>query len=178
MADIRSTLDIIMERTKNMTMSDEERAEFQRQTLTGKIKGWVQKYLDGVIGVKEIKSEIDSESSKALSEIEKILKNELVGRLDPDSDNEKIFQLLKEVLHMNIDPLEQVIGKFYEDVIIEKARKIRSLRQALEERHISGSAVVPNVDQDASWQTLYEKSIGECKKQLSIIADRETIDAR
>jgi hypothetical protein len=178
MAEIRSTLDIIMERTKNLTLSDEEKAEIQKQNLSGKTKGWVQKYLDSIISIKEIKSEIDSEKSKVPSDVEKILKNELIGRLDPEGDNEKIYRLLQEIFNIDIDLLEQVIGKFHEDVIKEKAKKIEALRQALAQIHISGSAVVPNVDNDASWLNFYEESVMACKKQLSIIADRETIDAQ
>jgi len=178
MAEIRSTLDIIMEKTRNMTMSDEEKAELRRQTLSGKIRGWVQKYLDDIIDLREIKSEIDSEKSKTSIKIEKLIQNELVERLDPDSDNTKIFQLFKELLHMNIDPLEETIGKFHENMIEEKIKKMETLRKALSKRQISGPAVVPNIDQDASWQSFYKESIGKCKQLLTIIADMETIDAR
>jgi len=178
MAEIRSTLDIIMERTKNMTMSDEEKAEFKKQALSGKIRGLAQKYLDGIINLKEITSEIASEKSKSPSEVVELLKKELMDRIDPDDDNEKIFHLLNDLLDMDTEPLEQVIGKFHEDVIKAKAEKIEALRRILREKQITGSAVIPGVDNDASWKAFYESSKADCKKQLSITADRETIGAR
>jgi hypothetical protein len=178
MAEIRSTLDIIMEKTKNMTMSDEEKTEFQKQNLSGKFKGYAQKYLDGIIGIKEIKSEIDSEKSKTPIDIESILKNELVTRLDPESDNTKVFELMREFLNININLLEEAIGKFYENIIEEKMKKMETLRQVFSKKQISGPAVVPNIEKDASWQSFYKESIVKCKQQLSIIADKGTIDAR
>jgi len=81
MAEIRSTLDIIMEKTKNMTMSDKEKAEFKRQTLSGRIKGWVQKHLDNIISLKEITSQISSEREKNPAMLEELLKKELIGLL-------------------------------------------------------------------------------------------------
>jgi hypothetical protein len=38
MAEIKSTLDIIMERTKNLTMTDEEKASFRRKEAEGKVR--------------------------------------------------------------------------------------------------------------------------------------------
>lgn len=173
MGEIRSTLDIIMEKTKNMTMSDEEKAEFQRQALSGKIRGWVQKYLDGIINLKEIKSEFAAEKGKTAAEAAELLNKELLDRIDPESDNEKIFQLLTELLNMDAEPFEQVIGKFHEDIIKAKAARIEALRKILAEKKITGSAVIPDVGRDASWKAFYEASIAACKKQLSISDHRE-----
>lgn len=178
MAEIRSTLDIIMEKTKNMTMSDEEKAEFKRQTLSGRIKGWVQKHLDNIISLKEITSQISSEREKTPAMLEELLKKELIGRIDPDLDNEKVFQLLIELLDMNIDPLEETIGRFHEKVINEKAAKQEALRQILAERQISGSAIVPNVENDTSWRTFYEDARTAFKNQLFTIAGMETTAAQ
>ena len=50
MAEIKSTLDIIMEKAKKFSVTEEEKKGFKRQELEGKIKGLVQKALDGVLG--------------------------------------------------------------------------------------------------------------------------------
>ena len=49
MGEIKSTLDIIMEKTKGLTMSEEERTSFKEKELTGKVKGLVQKYINGFL---------------------------------------------------------------------------------------------------------------------------------
>ena len=41
MAEIKSTMDLIMERTKNLTMTDEEKKKLQLDELRGKVRGWV-----------------------------------------------------------------------------------------------------------------------------------------
>ena len=43
MAEIKSTLDIIMEKAKKFSVTEEEKQGFKRQELEGKIKGLVQK---------------------------------------------------------------------------------------------------------------------------------------
>jgi len=54
MGEIRSTMDIIMEKAKNLTMSEEEKAEFNRKALQLKVKGLVQKFLDDLITLPSI----------------------------------------------------------------------------------------------------------------------------
>ncbi len=46
MAEIKSTIDLIMERTRNLTMTEEEKEELRNKELTEKAKGWVVRYLD------------------------------------------------------------------------------------------------------------------------------------
>ena len=94
MAEIKSTLDIIMEKTKNLTMTEEEKEELHRTELAEKAKGWVQKYMDNLIKQEKLKSELKKEGKDKYSELQEILKNELLERLQPDGDNVRIFQLI------------------------------------------------------------------------------------
>ena len=48
MGEIKSTMDIIMEKTKGLTMTEEEKAEYKHKELTGKVRGLIQKFLDGI----------------------------------------------------------------------------------------------------------------------------------
>ena len=80
MAEIKSTLDIIMERTKNLTMTDEEKASFRRKEAEGKVKGWIQKYQDGAIGLDKLKSDFKKEQAE-YPEALHILKSQLLDCL-------------------------------------------------------------------------------------------------
>ena len=50
MAEIKSTLDIIMEKAKRFSVTEEEKKGFKRQELEGKIKGLVQKVCRRYLG--------------------------------------------------------------------------------------------------------------------------------
>ena len=174
MAEIKSTMDLIMEKTKHLTMSEEEKEEFRKKELTGKIKGLVQKYVDGLIHIEKITSEIASEREKNTFQVNGLLKDELIERLEPDGDNEKIFEALADLLGVDTDPLEQTTVEFHNKVAEEKEFRTAGLRKKLAEKGISGSAVVPNPAHDADWNVFYEELISSFKRQLGAIADNQT----
>ena len=60
MGEIKSTLDIIMEKTKGMTMSDEEKRELKKKELSDRLKGLIQKFLDGILTYEDLKGEISA----------------------------------------------------------------------------------------------------------------------
>jgi hypothetical protein len=178
MGEIRSTLDIIMEKTKDLTMSDAEKEEFRRKTLSGKLKGLVQKFIDSQMSVHSIRSEIESEREKSRTLVDELLRAELIERLEPDGDNDKVFELLEELIGMDTSLLEVPIGEFKKKVNNEKNAVMDGLQKKLAEREISGPAVVPNLTHDETWSAFYEKSKAACKEQLSVIVDNQTIASR
>ena len=58
MGEIKSTLEIIMEKTKDLTLTEEEKKEFKQKDMAGKIKGIIQKFLDGTLDLNRFKTEI------------------------------------------------------------------------------------------------------------------------
>ncbi len=59
MGEIRSTLDIIMEKAKRVEVTEEDKAAFMRREVEGKIRGSLQKALDGFIDAQGLQSEIE-----------------------------------------------------------------------------------------------------------------------
>ena len=53
MSEVKSTMDIIMEKARNLTVTDEDKKEFAEKEVRGQIKGLFQKYLDGILSVKQ-----------------------------------------------------------------------------------------------------------------------------
>ncbi|MCK9276084.1 MAG: hypothetical protein M0P57_13445 [Syntrophales bacterium] len=73
MAEIKSTLDIIMEKTRGMTLSDQEKKEIRLKEQEGKIKGLVERFSVGFISksdflrsLHENKTEIPSTISRGV----------------------------------------------------------------------------------------------------------------
>jgi len=174
MGEIRSTLDIIMEKTRGMTVSEEERVAFRKKALTGKIRGLVQKFLDDVISFPEISAEINAERRKGCSQVDEVFVEELIERFEPDGDHEKIFQLLTGLFNLETSPLQKAIDDFHAKLTREKERRLVRLRKDLEERTISGSAVTPNLAWDPTWDAFYEASRGACKSQFGTILGSQT----
>jgi len=171
MAEIKSTLDIIMEKTKNLTMTEEEKEELRRTELAEKAKGWVQKYMDNLINQEKLKSELKKEGKDKYSELREILKKELLERLQPDDDNVKIFQLIKEILNIKKDPFVKIVNEFQKKVARERLKRLENMKKLLTKRRVFGSAVIPNVALDKSWGNHYKNLEGEYKKRLKSVTD-------
>ncbi|NQT55992.1 MAG: hypothetical protein HQ551_07155, partial [Desulfobacteraceae bacterium] len=78
MGEIRSTMDIIMEKTKGLTMTEKEKAEFQQRELTGKIKGLIQKFFDGSINLDRLKIEAVALREEQQEMFDQIIKEEAI----------------------------------------------------------------------------------------------------
>ena len=171
MAEIKSTLDLIMEKTQNMVLTEDEKEEIRRKELNEKIKGWVQQYQDNVINLKAIKSEIQKEGKDRRAELKKPLRKEIIQRIEPDEDNTRLLQLLEEILGINKKSIINMINQFQEMLDTEKINKINAMKNRLNEKGISGTAVVPNLDSDKEWNGYYLNLKKEFKEKIKLISD-------
>lgn len=161
MGEIKSTMDIIMERTKGLTMTEAEKQELRHKELAGKIKGWVQKYLDDLVKLETLESELKKEP-----ELQEVLQKELQGRLEPDDDNAKMFQLIKGLLGIKKDPFVKIINKFQEEAARERSKRLEYMKKQLTKKRIFGSAVIPNLNHDTEWNAYYQKAKDDFKKEV------------
>ena len=170
MAEIKSTLDLIMEKTQNMTLSEEEKKEIRQQELSRKIKGWIRKYEDDVLNLKTIQSEIDKDDVARQTELKNALQKEVIQRIEPDKDNAMYYQLLEEICGIDILTIVNMIHQFQNTMEDERAIILKELNRRLEEKEISGTAVIPSLYSDAEWNIRYDQSIEDFKKQIRLIA--------
>ena len=171
MAEIKSTLDLIMEKTQNMILTEDEKEEIRRKELNGKIKGWIQQYQDNIVSLDSIRSEIQKEEKDRQVELKKTLKKETIQRIEPDEDNTKSLQLLEEILEINKDSIINIISQFQAILDTEKINKINKMKTRLNEKEISGAAVVPNLDSDKEWNSYYLTLKKEFKEKINLIED-------
>lgn len=166
MGEIKSTLDIIMERTKNLTMNEEEKEGLRRTELAERVKGWVQRYSDNRITEKTLKSEVKEEGKDNYPMLQELLKVELVESLKLDDDNVKIFGLMKNLLNIKDAPYVKIIKDFQTVSAIEKSKRLEAIKKVLTKRGVRGSAVIPNLDHDTEWNAYYQKVKNDFKKEV------------
>ena len=152
MAEIKSTMDIIMERAKNLTVTDEDKKEFAAKEAQNRIKGLFQKYLDGILSINQFKAEMTAFAEDQKQAAEKELLTECFGAMTVEGDNQSIFEVLEQVLECDIRPIFSVMDAFLEQQTTARNKKILSLFQKLKERGVSGSAVIPNPKADDTWR--------------------------
>jgi hypothetical protein len=172
MAEIKSTLDIIMERTKNLTMTDDEKASFRRKEAEGKVKGWIQRYQDGAIGLDKLRSDFEKEQA-GYPEVHLVLKSQLIGFLKLGGGNEKFLELFEEVLGISADTIQNTIHSLEREIDVLRIERTHGLGEELKKRNIYGSAVIPNPDHDGGWQKCILEVESDLRKQLASLLNVE-----
>ncbi len=175
MGEIKSTLDLVMERTRNLTLSAEEKQAQKQIEIGNRIKGLMQKFQDGLLTQNQIK--IDYESLKKDSNLsdDSLLVNEILTRLDPAQNTQILLEVLEEFCRLDTATIRSIINE-YRDAYSQAAQKrTAQLKEDLAQKHsITGSAVVPNLDADEDWQReaqdlrkKFEDRLSQAKDQLT-----------
>lgn len=152
MGEIKSTMDIIMERTRNLTMTEEEKRALKEQEMAGKVKGLVQRYMDGMLGLEKLMVEAASSERKDRDMLHRLLRQEAVERMEPAKDNERLLKMLQELAEVNPEPMRQILADYEKRMARERKSHEDAVRERLKKRGIFGSAVVPNLEADREWQ--------------------------
>ncbi|UCF82729.1 MAG: hypothetical protein JSV50_16270 [Desulfobacteraceae bacterium] len=151
MGEIKSTLDIIMEKTKGLTMTDEEKNAFQKRETEGKVRGIVQKFLDGLINSKRLKEEIIGLGERQYSLTKEALLRECLDRMEPGADNTPLLDALENAAGLDTDPVQKIMLEYKRDLEQQRIDRTKILKKHLEDRKILGTAVVPNINSDKKW---------------------------
>jgi hypothetical protein len=151
MAEVKSTLDIIMEKAKKLTVTEEEKRDFKRQELEGKIRGFVQKYLDSLIDLDRLKAELAVFQREGEEMVRELIKDDVLGRIQLGRNNGPLLEVLSQSIGMNAGPIKEVLNQLEGRMDREKESREKILAEELRRRGISGSAVIPNLNGDENW---------------------------
>ena len=151
MGEIKSTLDIIMEKTKGLTMTEEEKEAFRKKETEGKVRGLFQKFLDGFIDAERLKDEIGSLGEERYAVAREALIRECMGRMEPGADNTILLDALENAAGLDIAPIRKIILDYNQDLEQQKMDRKQVMQKNLKGLGISGSAVIPNIHADQEW---------------------------
>ena len=167
MAEIKSTIDLIMERTKNLSASREERESWHRQEREKHIRGLIQRLLDGSLALDHVKEELDRERKKGQPEdVRAWVGQALAGHVDPETDNGRLFRIVSELAGTPGKRLQDVLQACQAELFAGKTALAERQRGELESAGISGSAVLPNAEADPKWAARRDEMQASCSKRL------------
>jgi hypothetical protein len=176
MGEIKSTMDIVMEKTRGLTMTDEERTEIQRSNAKRKVLGLLQKLLDGIITPENFKVKFHSLEESLDISLRELLIEECVSLMDPEDDNTALFGVMEEVAGLNVDPFRRVLQEFRLDVKTLRKRHEQILADDLWKAGISGSAVIPNIGADRKWTQELSNRREEFMKKINVLVGKTVMD--
>jgi hypothetical protein len=151
MAEIKSTMDLVMEKTRNLTLSSEDKQKLAREELERKVQGLVNRYLDQLIPLSRLTEEIEQMRGPEKGLAHRLLKADLLARLDLDRDNSSILSALKQAAGVDIAILTHLQDEYQSEKEHAKGSFMEKALARLRERGISGPSVVPNLGKDHNW---------------------------
>ena len=168
MAEIKSTIDLVMERTRDLRMSEEERKAAQTSEWMGKARGWIQRYLDDAIVLQTLDANLIA-GEKDFPELREIVKRVLLDFLKLNADNGKIFRVFQEIFRISTAPIENIVAAFHDETEKEREKREELIRQELSDRGISGSAILPNPARNKSWTAYLQAKEEKFSKSVKAI---------
>lgn len=149
MAEIKSTLDLVMERTRNLTLSEEEKRGHAEAEFTARVKGMICRYEDGLLTAERFAGELSQLMAEFRIADGGAVLGQLAWKLDPHRDNAEIFALLEALAGDLTRKLESLFERYATSVEAMEAQARGRRLSLLESCGISGPAVIPDIDGDA-----------------------------
>jgi hypothetical protein len=169
-AEIKSAIELAMERTKHLVMNEEEKRALARRDLEDSLRALMRRFLEGIRGREEFPAEYrgirDGGEEKGLLLIDLVLE-ELTG----PARKEKVFGLLElvgEVLGGGLAEEAGALGAQFERDLAAGAPGVRErIMGRLAGMGISGSSVEPNLEEWEEWKDAVREMGGLFKGRLS-----------
>jgi hypothetical protein len=172
MGEIKSTLDLVLEKTKNLTLSSEEKEEQQQKEIENRIKGMMQKYQDGILAKNQLLTDYDILKKDYNVSQNNSLIIEITKRIEPDQDNQPLLELLQECCTIDTAAIETIIENFRKAYLTASQNRTERLKEDLAQQYnISGSAVLPNLDADEQWRQETREMRAGYEDQINRVKD-------
>jgi len=155
MGEIKSTLDLVMEKTRHLTLSKEEKEAQNRIEVNKRLQGLLQKYQDNLLRKENLNKELDNLKIAYNLNVDEMLADLLLNSLKIGRDNTVFLELLNEIYGLNLSGIETIFQNFKATVKSATKKRVDQIKTDLSvKRFISGSAVVPNLESDSEWLSM------------------------
>lgn len=176
MAEIKSAIELAMERTKTLIMDDAEKKKLAAKELEGKIRAILRRYKEGIIQTGGVEKELD-----AISGDEEIRRTTFIDLLVEELDLRGNDPNIMELFHIAGNAVDNEIKEelktlqrdYAEDLKKEEVIIRDRIGKTLEARGISGDSISPNLETWNEWkegleatERLFQKRLIEWKQKL------------
>jgi hypothetical protein len=177
MAEIKSTLELALERTKKFTISEKEKEEIKKKEISEKATSLFHRYRDGHLPLNEVQKEIERMDQKIAAVVKENLLSQWIDALSLNEEGERLLKGIGLLKNGKIDEWGEEFHHLFSEYRkeIEKARQEAKalLAEVLRKEGIDGDAVEPNKEGSPLWKEalkkldrLYGGKLEDIKKQL------------
>ncbi len=177
MGEIKSTLELAMERTKKFAISEKEKEEMKQKEIFQKATSLFHRYREGHLPLNNILKEIEKMEKKTATMVKESLLSQWIDTLSLDDDNERILKDIELLKGRSMDGVKQKFHSLLSQYLSEKEKVKEKVKvqftEALKKDGIYGSSVEPKFEGGELWKKEIEKlshsyriKLEETKEQL------------
>jgi ElaB/YqjD/DUF883 family membrane-anchored ribosome-binding protein len=177
MGEIKSTLELAMERTKRFAVSEKEKDEIKQKEVLRKATSLFHRHRDGHLLLNDILKEIERMEGKTATTVKEYLLSHWIDALSLDDDNERILKGVESLKGKSVAEVKQkfhhLLSRYQREKGKVKEKVEVQLIEALRKDGIYGSAVEPKLEGTELWRKenenlgrSYQTKLDEIKEQL------------
>jgi hypothetical protein len=171
LSEIPSTIDLIMQRTKGMSLSKQERDDLNREELRKRAKGLKLKLTEDSSRATEILSSLKDESSENQKILVSFLWEFMLDELAQNEEFSKYMDLLEKLPGAQdkiqiLNRLRSAHKSQVKDQQENKKKIVAQEKKKLAAWGISGSAAIPKLPKTAAEDDSFHQLLDTCRKEL------------
>jgi len=174
--EIKSTLELAMERTKKFAVSKKEKEEMKQKEVLQKATSLFHRYREGHLPLNEIMKEIEKMEKKTATTVKEFLLSQWIDALSLVDDVERILKGIESLKQRSINEVKEkfysLLSQYHEEKEKVKEETTIQFTEALRKDGISGSAVEPKLEGSELWKKEIEKLDQSYKIKLEEIKEQ------
>jgi hypothetical protein len=176
MGEIKSTLELAMERTKKLAISEKEKEEMKRREVFQKATSLFHRYCEGYLSLNDILKQIEKMEKKTATTVKEFLLSQWIDALSLDDGEERILKGIESLEQRNIHEVKQKFHHLLSQYQGEKEKVKEKVKaqwiEVLRNDGIWGSAVEPKLEGGELWKKENEKLDHSYKMKLEEIKEQ------
>ena len=180
MGEIKSTIELAMERTKKFAISDKEKEELKQKEVLQKGGSLFHRYRDGHLSLNEVLKQIEKMEEKKATMVKKSLLSQWIDALSLNDDHERTFKGIEALNHQSLDEVRKkfhlLLSQYQGEKETLREKTNLQLTDALKKEGIYGSAVEPRLEGSGLWEKEREKLDHSYRTKLEKIKAHLRID--
>ncbi|MGO9567167.1 MAG: hypothetical protein ACLP5H_06470 [Desulfomonilaceae bacterium] len=171
MGEIRSTLDLIMDKTRGMSLSQEERESLHLQELRKRANGFKIRLLNDPSRVDEILATLDNQLESDRQVLHSLLWNAMVETLPADEEILKCLHVMEllpagKAKAATLHELRALFKSRLKARGEDRKKVLAREKKKLAAAGISGSAVIPKIPKGLGAEQGFEEEWGKLRREL------------
>lgn len=172
MGEIKSTLDLIMEKTKAIVVTEEEKRQMKLKELENSVLSMFRRYEGNAMSEEELISGLKSLMEKEREYVLKVINSSAVAMIKITNSEISGISLLKKLFPQSSQYLDKLATDIFEQIKIKQKQITQKEISTFKSQGIQGDAVIVNIDVVPEWKHFLNAQEKKLKEEISKAIDK------